>query len=330
MKKLVLTTTGILMFGVSGISNATMSSFLTYSGEGAAISVDAVGMGDNQTAQIKAEIAAGATIQYAYLYSASVWSNGLSDVSFGGTTFFSDTSSRLDVGDKNANSASENRWDVTTIVQNAYDGNGGEYSFDVKEFGYLDGEILAVVYGVDGEDVKTAMLFDGELATTGDNFYVNLAEDYDGSDAIMSLGISYSYQASSGQYSQIDINGNRLTSSAGGEDDGFSSNGGLITAGGVGDSILNPPDPESIGDSPTYDDELYNLASFLTIGDNSINISSLNPSNDDNVFFMALSVTGEAYVTDDPIGPTVPEPTTMLLFATGLAGLAGVRRRNIR
>jgi len=153
---------------------------------------------------------------------------------------------------------------------------------------------------------------------------------------MLSLGISYSYQLSSAQYTMVDVNGLRLTTSAGGEDDGFSSNGGLITAGGIGDSITNPVDPNAIpSGSPAYryDDELYDITSFLSNEDTAITFTTLNPSGDDNVFFAALTTLGTASVEDgggEVVGggdSEVPEPTTMLLLGSGLLGLMGFRRK---
>jgi len=310
MKKLIRiwTTLGIIM-AASSMTNAEMSNFITYTAEGAGLSIDAVGLQNNTDGVVQADIPVGAQIYRAYLYSASVWDDPLYDVQFEGMTLISDAASRLDVGAKNTNVTSENRWDVTGLVNAKVGGGSGLFDFTVCELGYLDGEILSVIYSIPTEAVKTVMIFDGELSTTGDSFNVNLSPAFDGSDIIMSLGISFSHQAS--QYTIVNVNGQRLTSSAGGEDDGFAQNGGLITAGGIGDSIANPIDPfAGPGGNPRYDDELYNLAPFLNIGDNLISIDTLNPSHDDNVFF---------------VGFEIPEPATVALL--GLGALSLLRRR---
>jgi len=86
-------------------------------------------------------------------------------------------------------------------------------------------------------------LFFGAQDVNGDNFYIRYAEPINLADPKLrldfSLGISYGYQSSS-QYSIIEVNGKRLTTSAGGQDDGTASDGALITVGGIGDVNTNP------------------------------------------------------------------------------------------
>ena len=62
-----------------------------------------------------------------------------------------------------------------------------------------------------------------------------------GALADMGLGISFSSQP--GQNSNVEVNGTRVTSSAGGQDDGGNENGALITVGGLDDSNDNPSNP---------------------------------------------------------------------------------------
>lgn len=113
----------------------------------------------------------------------------------------------------------------------------------------LEGEMLVVVFDdpAVSESQSVSILY-GALATAGDSYKVRLTEPIDLSNPAikleMSLGITYSYQVGGGeQYSAVAVNGEQLTNAAGGEDDGESAGGALITVGGVGDSPENPPTP---------------------------------------------------------------------------------------
>jgi hypothetical protein len=145
---------------------------------------------------------------------------------------------------------------------------------------------------------------------------------------LLSLGIGFSAQEFGPQVSRVDVNGRRLTSTAGGHDDGVGGvvDGGLITAGGLGDSPLNPADPFLVSTNAFSDDELYNLAlgngvnpaPFINTGDTVLNFNTLNPSNNDNIFAVGLNITA--------IGD-VPEPSAVAA-AAGVLSLLAVRRRN--
>ncbi len=123
----------------------------------------------------------------------------------------------------------------------------------------------------------------------------------------MSLGISFGFISGAivNQFSTVDVDGSRLTSSAGGQDDGDSANGALITVGGIGDTNANPPPntttPAGAVDNFRFDDELYDLKPFVRTGDTSITVFTQNPSNDDNIFFSALFIGSAAAVVGEGI-----------------------------
>jgi len=184
--------------------------------------------------------------------------------------------------------------DVTSIVKATIDAAAaGLVSIPYIENNYLDGSILAVIFDDPSQTaINTVVLLFGAQNTDGDNFNVLLSKPVDKTDPNLSmelsLGISYSYQPT-GQYSVVDVNSQRLTTCAGGQDDGFADNGGLITVGGIGDSPANPPDPYQDGYAgPRYDDELYDLLPFVNNGDTTVIIQTLNPSDDDDLHFAAL------------------------------------------
>jgi len=192
-----------------------------------------------------------------------------------------------------------NVWaDVTSIVKPLVDAApAGIVPVPVNEHpaadsDEIDGTVLVVIFDdPDADSASGVVLLFGGQATTGDQFLISLAAPLDLSDpdttADMGLGISFGYQGDSGtaMISEIDVNGNRITSSAGGEDDGGGFNGGLITVGGLGDSNENPADPFAGSSSWGTDDELYTLLPYVQDGDTQIVVDTLNPSDDDNIFF---------------------------------------------
>lgn len=208
------------------------------------------------------------------------------------------------------------RGDVTSIVKPLLDsapiGITTLSLVEARTF-LVDGEILAVVFDDPNEPETSVNLFYGAQATTGDQFNILLGSPVQAADAnqqlTLALGISYGFQQGTGrQFSQIDVNGVRLTTSAGGDDDssnGFSNDGALITVGGLGDSTANPADPLSDGVqlacSPFCDDELYDLKAVLADGTTAIQVNTLNPSNDDNIFFASLVSKGNVAIVNEGI-----------------------------
>ena len=162
----------------------------------------------------------------------------------------------------------------------------------------IDGCALHVVFDDPSQTTdNTVFILFGGQNTDGDNFAVTLAQPLSGSDrAEMGLGISFSLQPSA-MFSQIDVNAVRLTTSAGGQDDGADPNGALLTVGGIDDSTANPADPNAppAGD-PRIDDELYDLRPFVGPSDTDIFVQTLNPTDDDNIFAGHIFVTKPAIV----------------------------------
>jgi hypothetical protein len=206
--------------------------------------------------------------------------------------------------------------EVTALVKAKLDAApAGRVAFTVTETSTanIDGEVLAVIFDSPGETtVNTAILLFGAQSTTGDTFNISLAEPLNKNDPNLaldlSLGISFGYQPGNNPESQrstVDVNGARLTSLAGGQDDGSAADGALLTVGGLDDSNANP-DPLAAGPGPRTDDELYDLKPFVTQGARQIAINTFNASNDDNIFFAALSLRSAAAVVGEGIvlGPT--------------------------
>jgi hypothetical protein len=285
-------------------SNAALTEFFSATGR-LSISVDAIGSNNASHDTQVEKPSALATVRKAYVMAASYCgANSIPDnsVSINGTPIAWDESV--------PNSFFFNvRADVTSIVKPVIDASpAGTIDFTFAEVPAnnvcIDGEILVVVFDDPAQtrDTTIILLFGGQ-ALTGDTFAITLAEPIDpssaGALADMGLGISFGFQPSS-QFSivNVGVNGERLSTSAGGQDDGGGFNGGLITVGGLGDSNANPSNPNGCGPpdpaAPRCDDELYSLLDFLGPNVTRIEVFTQNPSNDDNIFFAWFHLSGAA------------------------------------
>ena len=310
------------------------------------LSIDAIGSGENPVGLIQAQIPTDATIKAAYLYSAgtpypyypnaqppasptSLADYNTSPITVAGmpitfTDLVGAVSSRPDIGQWFTARA-----DVTSLINSLRVSGKSDYQWPVTEGtlnNRIDGEVLAIVYESPSLPKGNVVLLDGGQNTGGETKQITFTSPLSdtsapGFIADMSLGISFSGD-SPDQRSIVNVNGSRLTSSAGGYDDGIPADGGLITAGGIGDSNANPP-PFSTDTS--LDDELYSLKTFLNTGDTGMTIFTQNPSNDDNIFFLGLRISADV---GDVIEVPAPDGgSTLPLLGVGMASLALISRR---
>lgn len=343
-KKLVKAICMGLALGACAVAPASATLLLNSAWQGAALSIDAWGGPTAVNGSLRADTPAGAEVLQVFLYSSSIWDGSTSNVSLAGNLLSTATATTLV---PNVNPATTLRWDVTSIMKPLIEGTNGLQSFTYVEAGNMDGGVLAVVYKHASTAGGTAIIMDGELATTGDSTTLTFASPYTGGDVIMSLASSYSYNGNgtttnTGQVTTIDVvtsssPSRRLTACAGGNDDGAfaNANGTLITVGGIGDTATNP---SPLCQGGAGDDELYNLAlgnaadatPFLQAGDTSVTLNTLNPTNDDNVFFLGFTTTFKvSQVNDDNIDDSndVPEPGVLPLMGLGLLGAFAAQRR---
>lgn len=342
---------GLALFMVAGAASASLSTSFQFNGKGN-WSIDAVGGNGTPVGDLTAVVPTGSTVVKAFLYSSTNHFNdgppafGSPTVNFDGTVISGADWTNLGTNEANTLNfgLTAFRRDVTAqVAAKVGGGSATPFTFAIQSenpTGNIDGEVLAIIYSNPAEQTRTIAFQDGFSASTGDMTSINLAEPLTAAqlgdpsfEALMSAGIGFGFQGSD-QFSEIDVNGERLTSSAGGQDDGAATNGALITVGGIGDDPANPVDPNAgPANDPRTDDELYTLTPFLDPGDSVIEIDTLNPSNDDNIFFLAFNLTAVAGVDqpppppDDQEPPEVPEPATILMLGAGLAGLAAFGRR---
>ena len=315
--------TGLFVLAAAPSAQAQIAPFTTENGN-ITLSTDAIGT-NNASGIVSVQKPAGATVRVAYLFAATTPGGGVisnTDITINGSpvTFNGTFANVFGFGTVNSY-----RGDVTSLVKPTIDAApAGLVDFTVAEnatrTGSIDGEILAVIFNDPNQTTSnTVVLFFGGQRSTGDTFSVLLGNPINTSATgfLLDLSLGISFSTSSAQFSRVDVGTNtrpaaRLTTSAGGADDGMVSNGALITAGGIGDTNANPPVPTATPANDRSDDELYSLIPFVNNGDTTISVNTLNPSNDDNIFFAALVIGANAAVVGEGIVLGPPSATNPL------------------
>ncbi|MCX5984418.1 MAG: dockerin type I domain-containing protein [Nostocales cyanobacterium LacPavin_0920_SED1_MAG_38_18] len=260
------------------------------------LSVDGRGTFDS-TGSVRVDKKPGATVRKAYLVADGT--NATSSV-IGTTAGINGTSINWDRTESTTVSSSFSFHsylsDVTSLVKPTIDAAAdGIISIAVdegNESASYEGLALAVLFDDPSQPADSSViLYFGGLRPTGATSTINFSSPVDTSltlGATLGLGIGFS-NAPAGQTSQVKVNGQPLTQVAGNYDDGQLGNGALFTVGGIGDSPDNPPSDST---DPATDDELYNLLPFINNGDTSLTLETVNPSNDDHIFFAHLTLNG--------------------------------------
>ena len=322
-------------------SPTSLSPLTTVTGQ-VSLSADGLGSNDPSGGPIKVQKNTGATVLAAYLFAATTGfsdyepQNG--DVTLAGTPINWNASETI----QNNISSFNAEANVTSIVAPIVDAApSGLVSLNVAEGAATndyDGEALDVIFNDPTAPANnTVSILYGAQSTAGDSFNINLGTPINTTTPglVLSLGLgdSFGFQrpaadGPTGQFSTVNVNGKLLTSSAGGQDDSLCKylsppdftaagcpglgNGTLITVGGIGDSTANPVNPAATDATcgpqlpPRCDDELYNLLPFVSNGSSSINVTTQNPSNDDNIFLANLDLTETTAVIGEGITLSPP------------------------
>lgn len=283
-----------------------------------AMSMDGLGSVDG-TGLLQTEIPLGSTIERAILYTTTpslgdLWSTSSPpEATFAGETLTNPYFSSPGGPSPTA------IFDVTSILTAQHNPAAVTQDWLLEEGTPMQAAALAVTYSNLALDEGRVYFFAGALDQGHTNFSISFpGSGIDTSQSvIMSLGIDSNHVEGGSTGWLVDVNGERLTSIAGGTDDGTFTDGALATVGGVGDDPANPP-PTST--DYTVDDELYTLNPFIEDGDTVLDFdfrAGGEPTG--RLFALGLQVNNNI----------VPEPTTGMLVLVGgvIASAVGRRRR---
>ncbi len=229
--------------------------------------------------------------------------------------------------------------DVTSIVSSTVDNaQPGIINIAVTNANQAEGHALAVVfYDANLSYSASVVLSFGRADTVGSSTefdFSNVLSKQSYMDVTMTLGLSFSYQSSSQansyscllfsgctQRSQISLtlDGSStpiyVSATAGGSDDAAQApaNGNLLSVGGVGDQVSKPVNSSSNQTTTTpIDNELYSLIDLLPNGTTGFTLNSVNPSNDDYLFFAGFYFKGiVAKGTDTSGNSSLPNITSV-------------------
>jgi Calx-beta domain/Domain of unknown function (DUF4114) len=297
--------------GLNALLNETGKIYLSVDGKGTASATGTVRVLKN----------AGATVRKAYLIGDSTNVEAVS-ASVNNTAIAWD---RVETTPLQGGLFYSYRTDVTAILKPTIDAAAaGTLNIAVDEGigSPYEGLALAVVFDDPNQLVdQSVILYFGGLKPTGATATINFATPVNTSatlSATFGLGIGYSFNEdslfSTPQTSQIQVNGQLLTSVAGNYDDGLTDNGTLFTIGGIGDSPNNPA-PNST-DYKT-DDELYNLLPFIKNGDTALTLNTVNQSNNDHIFFAHLTLQGITAIDSANVVKLAVAPSSVSEDGTG-------------
>lgn len=280
--------------------------------------------GGNQTVDnynITINKPAGATVRKAYALVANV--PGRPDPGTGALTFTIGASvitPSLDNVDSSSSNASimTARWDdVTADLSAALNAAAaGPVTVNIKENAPSprdwDGATLFVVWD-DPNANRTLIAFKLGSELTGENIdlVINTAPINTTNplfQAELGVGISFS-TATGAQVSNVDFEGTRLTTVAGGFEDGALANGALFTIGGEGDTR-----------DRTDNDERYDVTDLITNNETSLNIVVSSANRDDYLF--AVWFSGQAVEPPSVMEITSPADNAALNMEPSITGSA--------